>query len=282
MASRPTNGPTGTPSNDISRRVRTRPASGCRPRAHRLVETLHVLGQHQALSTGTRTASHDVARPSASHSTRTPSIRTPPSAGRKRTAIPVRMRSMASVGLHADHRVVRPGHARVGDRGRPAGEHARVVRLDVRVRADHRGHASVQQAGHRDLLARRLGVEVDEDDRRRAARLLDQVVDDLERAVRRREEEPAEQVEDGDRRAVGGRLHVRPVRAPFRERFAGRITRSDCARYGPISMRRQTWLPSVTTSAPAARSLSAILASVPLRRPRSRRSRRRSRPRAPP
>ena len=74
----------------------------------------------------------------------------------------------------------------------PPGEHARVARLDVRVRADHGGHAAVQPARHRDLLARRLGVEVDDDDRRCAARLLDQLVHDLEWARARREEEPAD------------------------------------------------------------------------------------------
>src|SRR6185436_3286077 len=43
----------------------------------------------------TRTGSHDVAAPSVPHSTRTPSIRTPPWAGLKRTGMPVRMRAIA-------------------------------------------------------------------------------------------------------------------------------------------------------------------------------------------
>src|SRR5439155_12860057 len=43
----------------------------------------------------TRTGSHAVATPSAPHSISTPSIQTPPSAGLKRTGIPVRMRAIA-------------------------------------------------------------------------------------------------------------------------------------------------------------------------------------------
>src|SRR3954468_10442770 len=39
--------------------------------------------------TSTRTAVHDVARPFASHSTTTPSIRTSPAAGSRRSGIPV-------------------------------------------------------------------------------------------------------------------------------------------------------------------------------------------------
>ena len=46
-----------------------------------------------------RTASQLSARPSASHSTSAPSIRTPPSAGSNRTGIPVRMRRIASSAL---------------------------------------------------------------------------------------------------------------------------------------------------------------------------------------
>src|SRR5436190_9941315 len=49
--------------------------------------------------TGTRSGSQLRARPSASHSTTTPSIRTPPSAGSKRTPIPVRIRPIARSAL---------------------------------------------------------------------------------------------------------------------------------------------------------------------------------------
>ncbi len=75
-----------------------------------------------------------------------------------------------TLGLAADHRVVRAGHAGVGDRSGAADEHARVVRLHVRMRAEHGGDASVEVARERDLLARRLGVEVDDDHRSRRAR----------------------------------------------------------------------------------------------------------------
>ena len=70
------------------------------------------------------------------------------------------------VGLDADHRVVRPGHPGVGDRRRPARLDARVARLDVRVGPDHGRDLAVEPARDRDLLARRLGVEVDDDDLR--------------------------------------------------------------------------------------------------------------------
>ena len=40
----------------------------------------------------------------------------------------------------------------------------------MRVRSDDRGHAPVEPAGERDLLARRLRVDVDEDERRLARR----------------------------------------------------------------------------------------------------------------
>ena len=116
--------------------------------------------------------------------------------------------------LHADHRVVRAGHACVGDRRRAAGLHAGVARLHVRVRPEHRRHAAVEPAGERDLLARRLRVEVDDDERALGAGLLDEVVDHLEEAGSHVEEERAEQVDHRDRRAVGRRRD--------RERPAGR------------------------------------------------------------
>src|SRR3954447_13707033 len=64
--------------------------------------------------------------------------------------------------LHADHPAARPGHAHVGHVGGAAGEHARVGRGHVRVCADACRHATVEVPPHRDLLARRLRVEVDE------------------------------------------------------------------------------------------------------------------------
>ena len=173
----------------------------------------------------TRTASHAVARPSASHSTSTPSMRTSPSAGSKRTGMPGPHPLDRDLRLHADHRVVRAGHAGVGDRGRAARQDARVVRLHVRVRADHRRDAAVEPAGHRDLLARRLGVEVDDHDRRRSrasSTSSSTISNGLDRDV---EEEPAHQVDDRDRRPVARPARrVRPRPGACREMFAGRTT----------------------------------------------------------
>ena len=138
------------------------------------------------------------------------------------------------LGADADHRVVRAGHARVGDRGRAAGEDAGVVRLHVRVRPDHGGHPAVEHARQRDLLARRLGVEVDEDDRRLRARLLDERVHDPERVHRRLEEELALEVQDRDRRPVA-RLGVRRGRCPgmpASPKFAGRSDRGRTRGWG--------------------------------------------------
>ena len=81
--------------------------------------------------------------------------------------------------LHADHRVVRAGHPGVADRRRAAGEDARVVRLNVRVGADHGGHAAVEPGRERNLLARCLGVKVDDDDARGRACLVHERVDHL-------------------------------------------------------------------------------------------------------
>ena len=66
--------------------------------------------------------------------------------------------------LDANHRVVRSGHADVGDVGRAVRQDALVGRLHVRVRADDDRDAAVEVPAHRDFLGRRLGVEVHEDD----------------------------------------------------------------------------------------------------------------------
>ena len=74
----------------------------------------------------------------------------------------------------------------------------------MRVRPEHRGHPAVEPGGERDLLARRLGMDVDDDHGRRLARLLDQPVDDLPHAVRGIEEERPEKIDDRDGGAVAG------------------------------------------------------------------------------
>jgi hypothetical protein len=68
----------------------------------------------------------------------------------------------------------------------------------VRVRPEHGRHAPVEHACERNLLARRLGVEVDDDDRRERARPLHDLVDDLKRMHGHLEEERAHEVDDGD------------------------------------------------------------------------------------
>ena len=60
----------------------------------------------------------------------------------------------------------------------PPAQHPGVVRLDVRVGADHGGRPAVEHARERDLLARRLGVEVDDHHRRLAPHLLDELLGD--------------------------------------------------------------------------------------------------------
>ena len=91
--------------------------------------------------------SQRVARPSASHSTSAPSIRTSPVAGSSRTGIPVTKRRIAPSATLPITESCGPGHAGVGDRRRPAGEHARVVRLHVRVRAEHGGRRGRRGSG---------------------------------------------------------------------------------------------------------------------------------------
>ena len=114
----------------------------------------------------TRSSSIPLARPSSEQSTTTPSIRTPPSAGSNRTGRRVRIRRIASSALTPITESCGPVMPASVIAAVPLRLDARVVRLHVRVRADHRGDATVEPARHRDLLARRLRVEVE---RRRPA-----------------------------------------------------------------------------------------------------------------
>jgi len=134
----------------------------------------------------------------------TPSIRTSPDAVSKRMGMPVRIALIASSALDADHRIVRSCHPRVGDGRRATGLNACVVRLDVRVRSEDRGHLAVEPLRHSDFLARCFGVHVDDDHRRALARLVHELVDHLEGTDGRPEEERPEQVDDRDLRSVGG------------------------------------------------------------------------------
>ena len=80
----------------------------------------------------------------------------------KRTGIWVIIDWIACSRTHAEDAAARAGHAHVGDVGGPAREHAGVVGRDVRVGAHDRRHAAVEVPAEADLLARGLGVHVDE------------------------------------------------------------------------------------------------------------------------
>ena len=191
-----------------------------RPRARACCSSVLVVARPTARQT--RTGSHRrSAACRASHSTSAPSMPHAALGGLERTGIPVRMRWIASSAFTPITESCGPVMPASVIAAVPPGEHARVVRLDVRVRPEDGRHASVEPAGERDLLARRLGVEVDEDDRR------------LARAPPRRarrpprtgrggvEEELAEQVDDGDRRAVAGRRDREAAARRVPGQFAG-------------------------------------------------------------
>ncbi len=98
---------------------------------------------------------------------------------------------------------MRAGHADVREVGRAARQDALVGGLHVRVRADHRGDASVEKPAHRELLGRGFGVKVHEHDRRAGrANARELLVDGDERVVERRHEDAAHHVDDADRDAV--------------------------------------------------------------------------------
>jgi hypothetical protein len=87
------------------------------------------------------------------------------------------------------------------------------------VRADDRGHAAVQMPAQADLLARRLGVHVDEDVVDLAVELREHVLDLDERGAARPQEEVAGQVDDPepdpvalDDRVAAPRLRAQVVR----------------------------------------------------------------------
>ena len=125
-----------------------------------------------------------VARPvCSSASTITAFSRGLPVAVSNRAGSAVRKRPSAACDLDADDRIVRPGHADVGQVGGALRQDALVGGLHVRVRADDRRDLAVEVPAHRDLLRGRLGVEVDEDDPRPLAQRLDLAQHDGERIV---------------------------------------------------------------------------------------------------
>ena len=75
--------------------------------------------------------------------------------------------------LAADHALVRAGEAAIAQKRRAAGKDLLVGGLHVRVRADDGAHAAIEHPRQRDLLRRRLRMEIDEDDLGRLAQTLD-------------------------------------------------------------------------------------------------------------
>ena len=163
--------------------------------------------------------------------TSAPSRRTPPVAVSKRTGMPVRIRRIARSVSTPITESCGPGHPDVRQRGRPAGKHAGVGRLDVRVRPEHRGDPPVEPRASATFSLVASAWTSTTTTGVAAARLLDEVVDDLPHAVRRLEEERAEHVDDGDRRSVARGDDGR-ARGPAQPswKLAGRTTAREEAR----------------------------------------------------
>jgi len=121
---------------------------------------------------------------------------------------------------HADDAAPRAGHPDVGDVGGSAGEYARVRGRDVRVRADDGGDAPVEVPAHRDLLAGRLGMHVDEHVVGLAAQLLQDLVDLEERDTTRAQEDIAAEVHHCEAHAVA--LDDRPSAPRLRRQVVRR------------------------------------------------------------
>ena len=117
---------------------------------------------------------------------------------------------------HADDAAARAGHSHVGDVGGAAGKNARIGGRDVGVGAHHGGHPAVEEPAHPDLLAGRLGVDVDQDVVDLALELAEDGVDLDEGRAARAQEEVAAEVDDSQPRAVA--LDDRPAVAGLRRR----------------------------------------------------------------
>ena len=135
-----------------------------------------VVRRARRLRTGTRIAAQLVARPSAPHSTSAPSIRTSPSATSSRSGNPVRNRRIGPAGLLPITESCGPViPASVIAAVPPASTRASLVCTCVCVPSTAVA-LPVEVVGERDLLARRLRVEVDDDHRRLARSLLDEAI----------------------------------------------------------------------------------------------------------
>src|SRR5688572_3908131 len=111
--------------------------------------------------------------------------------------------------IHPEHGIARADHARVRHVSGALRKDARVRRGHVRVGTDDGGEAAVEMPAHRDLLARRFGVPIEE------------AVEGAERVVGGRHERPSDRVHHKnvlDHDPPSSRIAGREVDRPDRER----------------------------------------------------------------
>src|SRR5688572_10368139 len=124
--------------------------------------------------------------------------------------------------IHPEHGIARADHARVRHVGGALRKDARVCRRHVRVGTDDGGEAAVEMPAHRDLLARRFGVPIEDAHARRvSAELIEEAVDGAERVVGGRHERPSDRVHDEnilDHDPASAGIAGREVDRPDRER----------------------------------------------------------------
>src|SRR5687768_11478464 len=124
--------------------------------------------------------------------------------------------------IHPEHGIARADHARVRHVSGALRKDARVRRGHVRVGTDDGGEAAVEMPAHRDLLARRFGVPIENADARGvAAELIEEAVEGAERVVGGRHERPSDRVHHKnvlDHDPPSSRIAGREVDRPDRER----------------------------------------------------------------
>ena len=153
---------------------------------------------------------------------------------------------------HADDGIVIAGHADVGDEGGATRQNLVIGSRRMGVGADNKARAPIDEMSHRLLLARGLGVQVD-DDRvgagfERAGGNL--ALDRCERVVERVHEDAAHGVDHEHARAVLRLDSAAPRPGVPAGKLIGRISRGARSMNTSASRWSQAWLPSVTASAP--------------------------------
>ena len=186
------------------------------------------------------------ARPvDSSMSISTPASRTSRLATSNAAGIWVRKRCSTRSERNADDALVGPGHPGVGEEGGALRQDPLVGGRHVGVRADDAAHPAVEIDPQRLLLARRLGVEVDEDDLDLLVEVGQEAVGDAERRIEVLHEDLALEI---DRRHLDPRRRLadvepaprgalRVVRRPQQPRLVHQQSRT--------SFLSQTWLPVV-------------------------------------